>query len=125
MKLLPASLLWRTLIVMVAALVLSEAAAMWLLHRYVTHPRYVAHVEQFVSHLRTIGAAMDTMGPQDQLRFMTEMADKEGIRIVAVHDQDRMLPAGNVPPGTAFADLPADWVCPACGGGASDFLPVR
>ncbi len=104
MKLLPASLLWRTLIVMVAALVLSEAAAMWLLHRYVTHPRYVAHVEQFVSHLRTIGAAMDTMGPQDQLRFMTEMEDKEGIRIVAVHDEDRMLPAGNVPPMRLFRE---------------------
>ena len=39
MKLWPASLLGRTLIVLVAALVLSQAAALWLLHSYVTQPR--------------------------------------------------------------------------------------
>jgi rubredoxin len=30
---------------------------------------------------------------------------------------------GGVNPGTAFADLPGDWVCPVCGVGKDDFSP--
>ena len=32
-------------------------------------------------------------------------------------------PAGGDPPGTAFADLPADWVCPVCGAEKDRFFP--
>ncbi|ABW68456.1 MAG: rubredoxin [Thermodesulfobacteriota bacterium] len=28
----------------------------------------------------------------------------------------------NIPPGTAFADLPADWECPVCGASKDDFV---
>ena len=27
--------------------------------------------------------------------------------------------------GTAFEDIPADWVCPLCGVGKEDFEPVE
>ena len=27
----------------------------------------------------------------------------------------------NIPPGTTFADLPADWLCPECGVGKEMF----
>lgn len=30
-------------------------------------------------------------------------------------------PANNIVPGTAFEDLPDDWVCPVCGVGKEDF----
>jgi rubredoxin len=33
-------------------------------------------------------------------------------------------PLSNIPPGTAFADLPADWVCPDCGAMKEDFEPI-
>jgi rubredoxin len=33
--------------------------------------------------------------------------------------------AGGVRPGTAFEDLPDDWVCPECGAGKDEFEPVR
>ena len=29
-----------------------------------------------------------------------------------------------IAPGTAFEDIPDDWVCPVCGVGKSDFSPV-
>ena len=29
--------------------------------------------------------------------------------------------AGGVEPGTAFADVPDDWVCPLCGAGKDQF----
>ncbi len=28
-----------------------------------------------------------------------------------------------IQPGTAFEDLPDDWVCPVCGAGKDDFEP--
>jgi rubredoxin len=32
-------------------------------------------------------------------------------------------PDNGVKPGTAFENLPADWVCPVCGASKSDFSP--
>jgi rubredoxin len=29
----------------------------------------------------------------------------------------------NIPPGTSFEDLPADWTCPICGASKEDFSP--
>lgn len=98
MRLFPSSLLWRTLAVMVAALVLSQAAAIALLNRFVTEPRHEARVGQFVSHLKTISAALNTMAPAAQERFIDAIAEKEGIRIVPVRGDERMQPVeGAVP----------------------------
>jgi rubredoxin len=33
-------------------------------------------------------------------------------------------PDGGIQPGTAFEDIPADWVCPACGVGKDMFSPI-
>jgi len=30
-------------------------------------------------------------------------------------------PDGGIAPGTAFEDIPEDWVCPVCGVGKEDF----
>ena len=38
-----------------------------------------------------------------------------------VYDPAQGDPDNNVNPGTAFADLPDDWVCPVCGAGKEDF----
>ena len=32
-------------------------------------------------------------------------------------------PDGGIPAGTAFENIPDDWVCPICGVGKSDFKP--
>jgi rubredoxin len=34
-------------------------------------------------------------------------------------------PGNGVPPGTAFENLPADWVCPDCGVGKDEFSPAE
>ena len=31
-------------------------------------------------------------------------------------------PASGVPPGTAWADVPEDWLCPDCGVSKTDFV---
>jgi rubredoxin len=34
-------------------------------------------------------------------------------------------PANGVGPGTAFEDLPDEWVCPDCGAAKDEFEPVE
>jgi rubredoxin len=42
-----------------------------------------------------------------------------------IYDPDKGDPAGNIPPGTQFADLPAGWVCPECGVGKDEFSAIK
>jgi two-component system osmolarity sensor histidine kinase EnvZ len=102
--LLPRSLLARTLLVVVAALVLSQAASMYLLHEYVMAPRNAFGIGQFVSHLKTIGAALQTMSPEQQQEFIARIAEKEGIRLSIARGSERMRPAPDVPPVRVFRD---------------------
>ena len=41
-----------------------------------------------------------------------------------VYDPAEGDPGNGVKPGTAFGDIPADWVCPACGVGKDSFSPA-
>lgn len=41
-----------------------------------------------------------------------------------VYDPSVGDPEAGIEPGTAFEDLPDDWVCPLCGVGKEDFTPV-
>ena len=41
-----------------------------------------------------------------------------------VYDPDVGDPEGGIEPGTAFEDLPDDWVCPVCGVGKDQFSPT-
>jgi rubredoxin len=38
-----------------------------------------------------------------------------------IYDPELGDPDGGIEPGTAFDDLPEDWVCPLCGAGKEDF----
>ncbi len=42
-----------------------------------------------------------------------------------VYDPDQGDPENDVEPGTAFEDIPEDWVCPECGASKSDFEKVE
>lgn len=38
-----------------------------------------------------------------------------------IYDPAEGDPDGDIAPGTAFEDIPDDWVCPLCGVGKDDF----
>lgn len=38
-----------------------------------------------------------------------------------VYDPEEGDPDNGVAPGTAFADIPEDWVCPVCGASKEEF----
>jgi rubredoxin len=41
-----------------------------------------------------------------------------------IYDPAEGDPNSGIPPGTAFEDLPGDWVCPDCGATKADFEPL-
>ena len=41
-----------------------------------------------------------------------------------VYDPEKGDPDNDVAPGTTFADLPDEWVCPVCGAEQDDFSPM-
>ena len=42
-----------------------------------------------------------------------------------VYDPAAGDPDSGIAPGTAFEDLPEDWVCPVCGASKSDFSSAK
>ncbi|MGF7185609.1 rubredoxin [Desulfitispora alkaliphila] len=42
-----------------------------------------------------------------------------------IYDPAKGDPDNDVQPGTDFADVPEDWVCPTCGAGKGDFEEVK
>ena len=42
-----------------------------------------------------------------------------------IYDPAKGDPSNGVKPGTAFENLPDDWVCPECGAAKSEFEPVE
>ena len=42
-----------------------------------------------------------------------------------VYDPNEGDSAAGIKPGTAFSDLPADWVCPLCGAAKESFYSVN
>lgn len=42
-----------------------------------------------------------------------------------IYDPAEGDPMSGVAPGTAFEDLPEDWICPDCGAGKADFEPMN
>jgi rubredoxin len=41
-----------------------------------------------------------------------------------IYDPDKGDPGAGIPLGTAFEDLPDDWVCPECNVGKDMFSPL-
>lgn len=42
-----------------------------------------------------------------------------------VYDPQKGDPDSGIEPGTAFEDIPDDWVCPDCGASKEDFIKVH
>ena len=41
------------------------------------------------------------------------------------YDEAAGLPSDGIPPGTRWADVPADWICPDCSATKSDFEMIE
>jgi rubredoxin len=64
----------------------------------------------------------------DQIEFINSFTGGNMTKYVCtvcgyVYDPRKGDPDSGVPRGTAFEDLPDDWVCPQCGAEKEDFEP--
>ena len=41
------------------------------------------------------------------------------------YEEDKGYPEDGIPPGTLWADVPEDWVCPDCGAMKEDFEMIE
>ena len=76
------SILWRTSVVILVALVLSEIITVTLMEQYVGQPRMEARVGNFVGHLKTISAALEAMSNDVEEEFIRKIAATEGVRVI-------------------------------------------
>lgn len=58
------------------------------------------------------------------LKRRVEMKKYECTLCGYVYDPEVGDPDGGIAAGTAFEDIPEDWVCPLCGATKADFKPV-
>jgi two-component system, OmpR family, osmolarity sensor histidine kinase EnvZ len=100
--LLPGSLLWRTLIALLAALMLSQATALWLFEAYFAQPRSARTAMHFLNHLKTIRAALMTGDEAHRAAFLAHVDDADGLRVVPATGNEAMSPARG---GRTFAAL--------------------
>ncbi|SEI75101.1 Rubredoxin [Azotobacter beijerinckii] len=42
-----------------------------------------------------------------------------------IYEEANGLPEENIAPGTAWEDVPSDWLCPECGAGKQDFEMIE
>ncbi len=91
------SFFWRTLAVLVVALVASQAASFLLFRQQVQQPRMGMAIGHFVSHLKTIHAALNTLPPGAERDFLERLAEREGIRVFPARGEMPGRPAGDRP----------------------------
>ena len=73
-------------------------------------------------------------------KFAIDLTDTRGHRVRAeedpvkkwqcivcgfIYDEELGLPEEGIAPGTAWQDIPDDWMCPECGVGKEDFEMVE
>lgn len=66
--------------------------------------------------------------PEQPKSKILEVIKMEKYRCIAcgyVYDPEEGDPISGIEPGTAFEDLPQDWICPMCGVGKDQFEVVE
>lgn len=97
MKLLPESLLARTTLVIVCALVASQLVSVALFRHYSREPRVQLAAIGFISQLKTIRAALEIIPPAQQREFLQRLRDERGMRVFRVRDEEVMELAPDIP----------------------------
>jgi two-component system, OmpR family, osmolarity sensor histidine kinase EnvZ len=82
----PQSLLGRIAWVLFIALALSQALAAWLFYTYVTVPRVEGAIGVFVTNLKTISSALETLPVDQHSTFLGRMSERDGIRVLRKFD---------------------------------------
>ncbi len=97
MTLLPQSLLARTAVVIILALVASQLVSVALFRYYAREPRVQLAAIGFVGQLKTIRAALEIIPPEQQREFLQRMREDRGMRVFRGRDEEPMEVAPDIP----------------------------
>lgn len=97
MKLLPQSLFARVAIVLILTLVVSQLVSVALFRYYQREPRFQLTAIGFVSQLKTIRAALETLPPEQHRDFFQRLREERGIGIIPVRSGEVLERAPDVP----------------------------
>jgi two-component system osmolarity sensor histidine kinase EnvZ len=98
----PGSLFARTALVIVAVLVVSQLVSVLLFRHYSQQPRLQMLAAGYISHLKTIRAAFDTLPVEQHREFIQNLHEERGIRVIpgprlAAGGEELLEPAPNLP----------------------------
>ncbi len=96
MKFLPQSLFSRAALVIVFALLLSQGVSVFLFRYYSREPRVQLGAIGFVSQLKTLRAALETLPDASQNEFLQRLREEKGLRVYRNRDE-ALLPAPEGP----------------------------
>ena len=96
-RLVPQSLLARTALVLLFALIASQLVSIALFRHYSREPRVQLVAIGFVGQLKTIRAALEIIPPEQQREFVQRLRDERGMRIFRIRDEEPMEVAPDIP----------------------------
>jgi len=97
MKWLPQSLLARSAIVLLVALVASQLASVALFRHYSREPRVQLLAIGFIGQLKTIRAALEIIPPNQQREFLQKLREERGMRVFRLREEEPMELAPDIP----------------------------
>ena len=95
----PKSLLARTALVIVFALIASQIVSVFLFRYYSQFPRFQLVASGYISHLKTIRAALDSIPAAQHREFLVKLREERGIRVIPPQriGDEPLEPAPNTP----------------------------
>ena len=95
----PRSLLARTALVIVFALIASQVVSVLLFRYYSQMPRIQLVAAGYISHLKTIRAALESIPPEQHRDFFVKLREERGIRVIPPQRiaDEPLEPAPNTP----------------------------
>ena len=97
----PRTLLWRSFLLISLLMVISAAAWFQILRNYEREPRAKQLAQMVVSVVNLTRAALISANADKRRELLTELSDREGIRIYPAEASDKLVPARD----TAFVRL--------------------
>lgn len=82
MSIIPKSLLARTALVIIFALIASQLVSVLLFRYYSQQPRFQGVAIGYISHLKTIRAALESIPAEQHRDFLMKLREERGIRVI-------------------------------------------
>ncbi|MFN6169110.1 MAG: HAMP domain-containing protein, partial [Burkholderiales bacterium] len=97
MRLIPQSLLARTALVLLFALMASQLVSIALFRYSSREPRVQLAAIGFVGQLKTIRAALEIIPPEQQREFLQRLREERGMRVFRLREEEPMEIAPDIP----------------------------